>query len=191
MSFRRVSVFFLAALVGVGAAFFLLPRAQELPTQQQGGLGGPGSVEVQGSQVDALGNPESQKSKPEEVPGAKKDGPGGSKPHGTGGNPKARRIREALSTPQHAFLAKTSPIWVQTRKVLRAHDQDVWAEKLSVLLEDISKGRRDLDLEGEFLLGRQNTLLESLWNADFPPALKEGLREPLSILGERIEAYEN
>jgi hypothetical protein len=185
MSFRRVSVYFLAVFIGVGAAFLLLPRGIEAPSNLSDDKPIPPSVEA--NSPDLGSEVVKKKMAPEvAVESVKK-----AKERGVGGNPKANLIREALSSPEHAFLAKTSPIWVQIRRVLTQFDEPDWIDKVNVLLEDISDGRRTINLEGEVLLSRQNAMLESLWNSDFPMALTNALREPLEILGGRIEAYEN
>ena len=185
MSFRRVSVYFLAAFIGVGAAFLLLPRGIEAPEKVSEHKTVPPSDEAE--PVD-LGPEVAEKKMAGELAVESVES---AKERGVGGNPNANRIRAALSSPEHAFLAKTSPVWVQIRRVLTQFDEPDWIEQVNVLLEDISDDRRTLDLEGEVLLSRQNAMLESLWGSDFPVALTNALREPLEILGGRIEAYEN
>lgn len=188
MASRKLWIGVAVGVVGVGAVIFFF-SASEQGREARGQGAEHGQVEdrngIEHAKVAQQENPV------REGTAGKKGGPSAAKPHGTGGNPKARRIRAALDTPAHAFLAKTSPAWVQTRKVLRSHGELEWAEKLDDLLEDISKARRDLELEGEFLLGRQNAILESLWNTDFSADLKAEIRGPLDLLAERIEAYEN
>jgi hypothetical protein len=185
MSFRRVSVYFLAALIGVGAAFMLLPRGVELPQDPMKPVAADPSGETKS--VGSAGTDGKKEGKAE----SSAETSNGVNSPVAGGNPKANRIREALSTPEHAFLARTSPVWVQVRRVLSQHDESDWIERVNVLLDDISDGRRDVDFQGEVLFSRQNAMLESLWNSDFSAELTADLREPLAVLGERIEIYEN
>lgn len=185
MSLRRVSVYFLAALIGVGAAFMLLPRGVELPQDPVK----PEAVDQTGeaNPIAAAGTDDKEEGKAE----SSVEASSGVNSPVAAGNPKANRIREALSTPEHAFLARTSPVWVQIRRVLSQHDESDWIERVNVLLDDISDGRRDVGFQGEVLFSRQNAMLESLWNSDFSAELTAELREPLAVLGERIEIYEN
>jgi hypothetical protein len=165
MSFRRVSVYFLAVFIGVGAAFLLLPRGIEAPSNLSDDKPIPPSVEANSPD---LGSEVVKKKMAPEV-----------------------AVESVKNAKEHAFLAKTSPIWVQIRRVLTQFEEPDWIDKVNVLLEDISDGRRTINLEGEVLLSRQNAMLESLWNSDFSVPLTNALREPLEILGGRIEAYEN
>jgi len=185
MSFRRVSVYFLAALIGVGAAFMLLPRGADVPQNSE-------KQETAGDTVVTKSELAPDKTGKEKGADAVSAEPSGSvKAAATGGNPKANRIREALSSPEHAFLARTSPIWVQVRRVLSQYEKTDWIERVNGLLNDISDGRRNVDFQGEVLFARQNAMLESLWNSDFSEELTAALREPLAVLAERIEIYEN
>jgi len=104
-------------------------------------------------------------------------------------NPGAKAIREALDTPIQNFFASVSPIWVQIRRVLNAHGDEEWVSEVNEMISSIRDARRTIGFEGEYLLGRQNTLMESLWSAEFLPALKQDLATPLRVLGERTEAF--
>ena len=104
-------------------------------------------------------------------------------------NPGAREIREALDTPIQNFFASVSPVWVQIRRVLKAHGNEEWLEDVNGIISSIKDARRTIGFEGEYLLRLQNTLMESLWSASFSSALKSDLSEPLRILGERTEQF--
>ena len=104
-------------------------------------------------------------------------------------NPHAREIREALDTPVQNFFASVSPVWVQIRRVLKTHGEERFQADVNEVIVAIKDARRTIGFEGEYLLGRQNTLMEGLWSADFDPALRQDLAEPLRVLGERTEAF--
>jgi hypothetical protein len=177
-------VYVLAALIGVAAALLLLPS--EPPSEEQAQ-----------ADVEAQRAEKAERALQRGVPGDGEEGTAEAqqarkkRERGVGGNPKARRIREALDTPQHALLARTSPVWVQIQKVLREEASGEWLPEVEALLQDLEEARRDMALEGAYLVGRQNSLLESLWNAELSDTLSEALKEPLAILSERIQAFEN
>jgi hypothetical protein len=188
MSSRKLLTGVTAGVVAIGAAFVYFLGGE--PGVDAGISPSEVGQAAQGQGIKNA-NPVQRKDPAQSGTVAEREAPSAADSTGKGGNPKARRIRAALDTPAHAFLARTSPAWVQARRVLSTHAELEWVEKLEDLLQDISEARRDLELEGAFLLARQNALLESLLNADFPPDLKADIQSPLAVLAERIEAYAN
>jgi len=173
-------VYFLAAGIGVAAALLLLP--DELPAETSGD-----SLEAS---TDVASGGEPEEGKPEAISEARRERRRG-RPHGTGGNPKARELQDALDTPAHGLLANTSPIWVQIQRVLREQAEEEWLPEVEALLLEFRDARREMALEAEALIERQSSLLESIWNADLPEALSSALKEPLTILSERLQSFEN
>ena len=196
LTVRKVSVYGLAALVGFAAAYLLLPRDGTIKSDPPIGEGNSEKTESSESAVsrqEGAVSDQARRQGGEAVPastGELMDDEAETTLEGPNENPHARRIREALSTPGHELIARCSPVWVQVKRELRAQSDETWLPQVEAILDLLRKGSRDMDLAPSYIIREQNALLESLWNSELNGASGGALGEVLSVLSERIEAFE-
>ena len=170
---RRALVYGVAAVVGFLFAFLLLP----------GGVGeerGPAEgVDVQ-AKDGALTRTIAARA-PSEADGAAdsvEPETAGEPRVGRGGNPRAREIAEALSTPAHQLVGRTSPVWVQIRRVLPAEEE--WGdlhEQVDSMLDALRAAARDTTLDLPGLIEAQLSLVNRLEREQLGGAVEEALEE--------------
>ena len=176
---RRAIVYGVAVAVGFLFAFLLLPRGAKegssVVAVQEGAPGAERSTRTEHSAPAVDQQPE-EVAVPEGEPGEPKVG--------RGGNPKAREIAEALSTPAHGLIGKTSPVWVQVRRVLPEGDEfTVWREEVESMLDFLKQAARDRTLDMDTLIEEQLDLHGALVKED----LGDAVAEALEVLASRLQ----
>lgn len=184
MSFlRRAFVYGVAAVVGYLFAILLLPRGVEESAETQGVP----SVAAEAAAVTrtAATNPDAE-NPADEGEDAADDSEEGK--IGRGGNPKAREIAEALSTPAHELVGRTSPVWVQIKRVLPEGDGlERWNAEIQAMQDLLKGAARDINLDLEEVIASQRELLRLMRGEDLGEAVGEALDE----LALRLNAAED
>ena len=175
MSFgRRALVYGVAALVGFLFAVLLLPRGQQESSPAEDASASKAQERAVSSNRASVGEVVTEDGDEvlasDETPGEPKIG--------RGGNPKARAIAEALSTPAHELVGRTSPVWVQVRRVLPGEEElSGWHSEVDSMIESLRGAVRDTELDLQDLIESQLDLMNRMEREDLGDAVGVALEE--------------
>lgn len=169
---RGALVYGVAAVVGFLFAFLLLPRGVDDEGLE---VGADEASPVAAQPCVPVNSAEQDEHAQEPEPVTPEDR---GEAVGVGGNPKARRIAEALSTPGHELVGRTSPVWVQVRRVLPEEDElSVWRDEVGEMISYLKASARDTQLEISALVDTQMSLVEEMRGASLGDSVDEALQE--------------